>query len=115
MRPTSDGQRKQIAEYFDIDDNVADGIRAAMKLGEDGNRQASDAMKAINGLLDGHGVEAIRGDYYVDRYHGEVVATYVNMGDTYVGTVLYETETGQFMLTDLGGWVESKGEEYGVY
>lgn len=105
---------KRIAEYFDVDDNVADGIRAAMKLGEEGNRQASDAMKAINGLLDGHGVEAIRGDYHVDNYHFDIVATYVNMGDTYVGTVLYETETGRFLLTTYGDWVESKGEEYEV-
>jgi hypothetical protein len=106
---------KTIKSYLRVDDAQARGIRAAMKLGEAGSREASDAMEAINGILDGHGVEAVRGDYHVDRYHYDIVATYVNMGDTYNGTVLYETETGKFIVTAWGDWVEQKSKKYGIY
>ena len=104
-----------ILDCLDVEDNVAQGIRSAMKLGEAGNREAEEAMKAINGLLDGHGVEAVRADYHVDRFHFDIVASYVNMGDMYVCTVIYETETGRFVMTDLGTWIERNGEKYGVY
>ena len=62
-------------------------------------------MAALDEELDGFGTEAIRGRY-VDRYHGEIQAEYVNMGDTYDLTILLDHETENFILTSMGDWIE---------
>lgn len=62
-------------------------------------------MCALNEVLNGYGVEAVRGRY-VDRYHQDIQASYVNMGDTYDLTILLDHETGKFVVTCLGDWFE---------
>ena len=70
-------------------------------------------LHAMNEVLEGFGTEAIESpDYQVDRYHYGIVAVYVNRGDTYEPTVLYETETGRFRLTSWGDWVERNERRY---
>lgn len=79
-----------------------------------GQLEAEQAMEELNDVLDFHGVEAITGDYHVDRYHFNIVATYCNAGDSYRTTVLYETETGEFHLVSWGDWVEQNQEKYRI-
>jgi hypothetical protein len=68
------------------------------------------AMEMFNELLDGFGVEAIRSEgEHVDNYHFDIVATYVNMGDTYNTTVVYDTIDKRFMVTSWGDFVEYMG------
>ncbi len=62
-------------------------------------------MLALNAELSGYGVESIEGRH-VDRYHGTVQAIYVNTGDTYNPTILHDNETGRYILTSYGDWVE---------
>jgi hypothetical protein len=70
-------------------------------------------MDEANRLIGGHGVEAIRIEgAHVDNYHFDIVATYVNMGDPYVATLLHESETGRFLLTTWGDWVEANERNY---
>lgn len=73
-------------------------------------------MHAVNAVLDGHGVEAIRAEHaWVDSFHGDIIATYVNFGDTYCLTVVLDSETGEFILTSWGdfyeGWLAENPEE----
>jgi hypothetical protein len=70
-------------------------------------------LTACNEVLDGHGVEAIRGSW-VDGYYGDTCAVYVNMGDTYDQTVVYDTRKGKYIITSCGDWVESAPKYYGV-
>lgn len=70
-------------------------------------------MTAINEVLDGYGVEAIRGSW-VDRYYGDCCALYVNMGDTYDQTVVYDTRKGEYKVICWGDWVELAPKYYGV-
>lgn len=63
-------------------------------------------MCALDEVLGGFGVEAIRGGY-VDRYHQNIQAVYVNMGNTYDLTILFDNKTQKFVLTSWGDWVES--------
>lgn len=67
-------------------------------------------MLALNGVLDGYDVEAIRGRY-VDRYHQDIQAVYLNMGDTYAVTILLDHEAGRYLITSWGDWVERYGEK----
>lgn len=62
-------------------------------------------MKAFDAELKGCGVEAIEGRY-VDRYHQNIQATYINFGDTYDATIVYDNEQGRYTLTTLGDWIE---------
>lgn len=77
------------------------------------NRQVDGVLEEANRLVTGHGVEAIRiPDAYVDHYYFDIVAVYVNMGDSYAGTLLYETATGRFLLTTWADWFEANEREY---
>lgn len=70
-------------------------------------------LTAINEVLEGYGVEAIRGSWE-GGYYGDVAAVYVNMGDTYDQTVVYDTRKGEYKVTSWGDWVESAPKYYGV-
>lgn len=69
-------------------------------------RSADDAMRKINDLVGGYGVEAIRADNMNDSYWMDAAAIYVNMGDTYSATILYDIQKQKFMLTTMGDFVE---------
>jgi hypothetical protein len=62
-------------------------------------------MCALAQELGGFGTEVINGRY-VDDYHQDIQAEYVNMGDTYDITILLDHETGRYILTTMGDWVE---------
>lgn len=73
-------------------------------------RKAELKLEAINEVLEGHGVEALRGRH-VDNFHYDVQACYVNMGDTYAPTVLLDHEELRWHFTSWGDWIERYGEE----
>jgi hypothetical protein len=65
-------------------------------------------LEYANKELDGYGVEAVTDENaYVDSYYHNIIALYVNMGDTYVNTVVYSTETKEFMITSWGDFYEN--------
>jgi hypothetical protein len=82
--------------------------------GSEGGREVDAALDLFNDEIDAHGVEAIRGDYHAGRYYYDIVALYVNTGDTYNPTLLYETDTGRFLLTSWGDWVEHNTRKYRI-
>lgn len=76
-------------------------------------RDVDATLDFANKVLDGHGVEAIRGMWH-DRYYQDIVALYVNMGDAYNFTVIYDAVDGKFIVKDYGDFVERKSEEYEI-
>jgi hypothetical protein len=78
---------------------------------EDG---ADYILKWADTAMGTYGVEAIRGDYHVDNYYYDIVALYVNTGDTYNATLLYETENERFVVTTFGDWVEKNQDKYSI-
>lgn len=69
-------------------------------------RKVEEALEEVNKLIGGHGVEAIRDQNAYDNYYGDVIATYVNMGDTYDATLLYDVRNNEFHITSWGDWYE---------
>jgi hypothetical protein len=64
-------------------------------------------MAALNALFECHGVEAIRVEgEWLDNYHGDIIGTYINSGDTYAPTVVLDHESGEFLVTTYGDWLE---------
>ena len=64
-------------------------------------------MDALNDALDGFGVESIEG-------RGGFIASYVNMGETYETTILYNELTDTFLIVSWGDWVERNERRYGI-
>ena len=107
--------RRDEWEQFCLDNDLPEPDALWYQLYSAGpNQGAERAMDRANRLLGGHGVEAIRAGYYyhVDNYHDDIIATYVNMGDSYAQTLLYDTEQHTFFLTDYAGWLEGWEAEH---
>lgn len=68
------------------------------------------AMTAADEILNGSGVEAIRGDDREGTPYGyfwqDTVALYVNMGGTYDTTLVYDVGMDRIEVGSWGGWVE---------
>ena len=56
-------------------------------------------LYAIDEILEGHGVECIRKD-------GKVALEYINMGDTYIPTIVFNHQTWTFRCCSWGDIVE---------
>lgn len=64
-------------------------------------------MSAINELTGGFGVEALRHP----NDESKLIAEYVNQGDTYAATILRDMESGEYILTSYGDWLEGWEQE----
>jgi hypothetical protein len=112
---------KQFQEFFpelsrEDAETIAEQARSA-----EGNADAVDRVFEVleQSLSDAgesayFGVEPIRGKYW-DNYYGDTVALYLNSGDTYNATLLYDAVKGRFMLTTMGDFVERAPKRYGIY
>lgn len=75
-----------------------------------------ERMEAINKLLRAYGVGGVCGEPQ-NGYWGDVVATYINMGETYAPTVLcvrgdWSGGRPRFIVASWGDWVEQNQEKY---
>jgi hypothetical protein len=83
-------------------------VAADNAYGRDKSDKVDEALEYANEILHAHGVEAIRGGGGEGGYYGSIVALYVNMGDTYAGTLLYDVDKERFYITSWGNWVEAE-------
>ncbi len=77
-------------------------------------KAVDDAMDAANDVLDGYGVEAVQGEGAdLGRYWRDTIALYVNLGDTYDTTILFDTDREEFLIGSWGDFLEDweKGSE----
>lgn len=73
---------------------------------EFGREPIDNALSFANGVMDGFGVESITGPY-VDSYYRNINAIYVNTGEAYAPTILFDTERQKFYVTSWGHWAET--------
>jgi hypothetical protein len=67
----------------------------------------ADANKALGG----YGVEAIRQEgAHVSRYYQDIIGLYVNLGETYKPTLIYDTAENRFAVGGWGDFLEVKEE-----
>jgi len=67
----------------------------------------SDELKihAINQVLEGYGIEAIRTSKWKNGHWCDILCNYVNMGDSYIPTVIHHRKNG-FMISSIGDVIE---------
>jgi hypothetical protein len=71
------------------------------------NREIENVMERVNAVfLDGLGVEAIRDPSQWIDFWTTTRALYVNLGDTYINTLLYDTKARKFRDWSWGDFVE---------
>ena len=61
--------------------------------------ESVDFLETMNDYLGGHGVESLYGG-------DDIIAEYINFGDTYSPTLLYNIAEAEFELTSWGDWYE---------
>lgn len=83
-------------------DSLMTGIRKVS-----GNK-VDKMLKRINKLIGGYGVEPIRNESQ------ETVALYINMGNTYDTTILFNRKTKMPMITTMGDFVERNILKYKI-
>jgi hypothetical protein len=70
-------------------------------------KNPDELLEEANLLMGGFGVEALQPEgAWINSYYGNTIALYVNMGDTYDQTLVYDTETGKYLLTSWGDFYE---------
>jgi hypothetical protein len=67
-------------------------------------------LSVINSITEGHGVEYIA--HKDDTFHEVHGLDYVNMGDTYITTVIYDYRSSRFILGDWGTIIETREGQY---
>lgn len=66
-------------------------------------------LNAINELLEGFGVENITiENSWINSFWQDTIALYINMGDTYSTTILYDTEEQSFEITSYDDFLEMR-------
>lgn len=103
-----------IKKYLRVEPDEAREIKRLMD-GAQGGRSVEDAMLAIDKILGTYGTEAITAENSAHSgYFYDAVALYVNTGDTYNPTILYDVNKRRFELTTWGDWVENNDRKYGI-
>jgi len=69
---------------------------------------------AINEILGGYGVEAIRDNRWDNHFYMDIGLVYVNMGDAYTPTVCYDTRKDQWIVSSWGDSVEKDIKRFDV-
>ena len=64
-------------------------------------------LNVANKVLNGFGVEAIRLEGYWARYYCDAILLYVNTGDSYDETVLFDTKKEEFYISNWGSVIEA--------
>lgn len=89
-------------------------VPLAKKIKDARSHEEVDAvLDEANKLLDAYGIEAIECNRQVDRYYFDINLLYVNTGDTYNTTLMYDTYEGRFYVTTMGDWVERAERRHG--
>jgi len=66
-----------------------------------------EILKKANKILHGFGVEPITDENaFINKYYYDIIGLYVNMGDTYDTTLVFDTDRQKFLITSWGDFYE---------
>jgi hypothetical protein len=76
-------------------------------------RSVNSAMNLVDKTIHGHGIEEIVG---FQNSHTKTVGMYVNMGESYASTIIYDCLANKFYVGTWADWMEwrKKNEDYGL-
>lgn len=108
--------RQQLSRYagkmtFSVE-TTAKMIRLMILDIPDHHKMIDRVLDHCNTLLHGYGVESIQGHEQIDRYYYNIHILYVNMGDTYEPTILYDTLKERWYCCSWGDIVEANPRRF---
>lgn len=106
--PHAGPSAQRMADALDISLPVAMMLKVKMKTG---SSSVENILKVADDLLDGHGVEYI--ESLTDTMRSREGLSYVNMGDTYDTTLIYDHGKGRFVVSSWGDIVERDAKRFG--
>jgi len=97
-----------VADAFNCEDELAEEIVSIIQAGGD----EETVLQKVNDLLrtagyGAFGVESARVPHENNGQDPRFKAKYINTGDSYSGTILYDDETDKYYVTTWEDWVES--------
>lgn len=107
---------QKMAKELNIDAKYANEIKRLMRWGPhtaktyggDYSDSVDTVMEEANRYMGGFGVESVRDENaWVNSYWQNTIALYVNKGDTYDTTLLYDTDKDRLYITSWGDWYEN--------
>lgn len=94
--------RKHFPELLPAEaSNLSDLMQAGTHEGID------TALDTANDYLGGYGVEALR-DTEWTNYYLDIGVLYVNLGDPYYKTLMYDTRTGRYIAAAWGDYIDTR-------
>lgn len=72
----------------------------------DSFKEVDSILEEANKIMGGFGVAAVPGNEWM-KYYLDICLLYINMGDTYSKTLLYDTVKEKFLIGSWGDFVES--------
>ena len=97
---------KTLCARLGCDPTIAGAVRHVLSRGPRTDLEINDTLKAVSILLHGYDVEYVPSK--LDTYSKGVGLEYVNMGDTYKPTILYDCLHKRFICASWGDIVESE-------
>ena len=104
----------QLLEAFPRDLTLHQAREIAKAMKTTYGKKADELLNQIDRAIDGHGIEAIRGEELRGGWFQDIVALYVNTGDTYNATVVYDAIADRWHVTTMGDWVEKNQRRYKI-
>lgn len=99
--------RKNIATFLNLEADQATALARDLREVAGDPPMVDLVLEQANEMLKGFGIEALSGEeQWVSHYYQNVRVLYVNLGDTYLDTILYETDEERFRVGSWGDWVE---------
>jgi len=77
-------------------------LRRNLEFWRDGEIKSRTMLRIADDILQGHGLEHLMSE------NQRAEAVYVNMGDTYNATLLFDLNKGRMWATTWGDWVETE-------
>jgi len=96
---------KRIMQVCNVGQDTAKKIRGLMENACEVPARVDKAFDAIDKQLETFGVEAVRDNDWA-HFYGDIGLLYCNAGDSYAGTILYDTRNEQWHATTLGDLLE---------
>lgn len=97
--------QKEITKYLRLS---KDNTQKLYKTLNDDTKSVDEKLEYANTLMNQFGVESLRDeDAWIDRYYLDTILLYVNTGETYDATLLYDTSCDNFLIGSWGDWYEN--------
>jgi hypothetical protein len=103
--------RKNLVEFLGLAPADAKTLEALARAART-HGEIDRVLDHANVLLKGKGIEALQGEYTVDRYYWSIVGLYVNREDSCVNTVLFDTARERWLVVTVEDWVTANERRY---